>query len=337
MQRSSYIFFALSVRTLWALILGAVIFSVSVTFAWSAELDHFRQYRYPADGFEVALPQKPLEFRTDRGPDRGHVNSYQAVVINPISQYSVFISHSPKRVFEDAAIKAYLEGIVRGLTTASNEAVLKYTRRTQFLGFSAIEYQYTHKIAGVPVIGRGIVFLVDGEHIRLSQIYATNDSNAENNFKQFISSFRLMPINGALSKHRFDDRIRSISFSPPDGWKRGTPKFAQVAAIFTNPGGHSIAVLDSGSPAYVCDNYKLEIQATQGVQSIGEVMVSGRAITSLKSTAYNSTAGIQMTSVHYCVNTTKGAVVMIGAAPEQTFFRSETIFRNAATSLLVRK
>lgn len=337
MKRSPYKFRTLSVCTLWALTLGTIIFSVPVTIAWSAEPDHFRQYRYPTDGFEVAFPQKPLEFRTDRGPDHGYVNSYQAIVINPVSQYSVFISHSPKRVFEDTAIDAYLEGIVRGLTTASDEAVLKYTRRTKLLGFPAIEYQYTHKIEGVSVIGHGIVLLVDGEHIRLSQIYATNDSNAGNGFKKFVGSFRLMSIDGTLSKQRFDDRPRSISFSPPDGWKRGTPKFAQVVAIFSNPGGHSITVLDSSTPAYVCDNYKLEIQATQGVQSVGEITASGRIATSLKSTAYNPAAGIQMTSVHYCVNTTKGAVIMIGAAPEQTFFRSETIFRNAATSLLVRK
>jgi len=318
-------------------ILGTIIFGLSVTFAWSAEPDHFRQYRYPDDGFEVAFPQKPLEFRTDRGPDHGHVNSYQAVVVNPVSQYSVFISHSPKRVFEDAAIDAYLEGSVRGLTTASDDAVLKYKRRTTFLGFPAIEYQYTHKIEGVPVIGRGIVLLVDGEHIRLSQIYATNDSNAESNFKKFVGSFRLMSIDRALSKHRFDDRARSISFSPPDGWKQGSPKFAQVAAIFTNPSGHSITVLDSGTPAYVCDNYKREIQATQGVQSTGEISARGRPVTWLKSTAHNPAAGIRMTSVHYCVNTMKGAVIMIGAAPEQTFFRSEVMFRNAATSMEVRK
>jgi len=37
------------------------------------------------------------------------------------------------------------------------------------------------------------------------------------------------------------------------------------------------------------------------------------------------------------VNTMKGAVIMIGAAPEQTFFRSEVMFRNAATSMEIRK
>lgn len=318
-------------------ILGTIIFGLSICFAWSVEPDHFRQYRYPTDGFEVAFPQKPLEFRTDRGPKNGHVNSYEAVVVNPASQYSVFISHSPKRVFKNASVDAYLEGIVRGLTAASDQAVLKYTKKTKFVGFPAIEYQYTYKIEEVPVIGRGIVLLVDGEHIRLSQIYATDDSNAENNFKKFAGSFRLMSIDGALSKRRFDDRARSISFLPPDGWKPSIPEFAQVVANFTNPGGHSITVLDSGTPEYVCDNYNFEIQVTQGIQSAGEISANGRTTTWRKSTAHNAAAGIRMTSIHYCVNTMNGAVIMIGAAPEQTFFRSETIFRNVATSMMVRK
>lgn len=305
--------------------------------AHSAETNHFSQYRYAGDGFVVAFPSKPLKFRTDIGPDRGFVNSYQAVVINPISQYSVFVSHSPKRVFADASIDAYLGGIVRGLTTASDEAVLKYTRPIKFLGFPAIEYQYTHKIEGVPVVGRGIVLIVDGEHIRLSQIYATNERNAEKNFKRFVGSFRLIPIDSALSKQRFENRSRNISFSAPDGWQQGTPKFAQEVASFANPGAHIITVVDSGTPAYACDNYKREMQATQGVQVAGEISAHGRTLTWLKSTAHNAAAGIRMTSVHYCVNTMRGAVIMMGSAPEQTFFRSETIFRNAATSMVVRK
>lgn len=317
-------------------ILGTVILSVSGTFTWSAEPDHFRQYRYPADGFEAAFPQKPLEFRTDGDPDRGYVNSYQAVVINPFSQYSVFVSHSPKRVFEDASIDAYLEGFVRGLILVSDDPVVEYTRRTKFLDFPALEYQYAHKIEGVPVVGRGLVLIVDGEHIRLSQIYTTNDSNADKNFQRFVSSFRLMPIDGALSS-RFDDRSRGISFSRPDGWQPDTPGFAQVAAIFSNPGGHSITVLDSGTPGYVCDNYSAEIQTTQGVQATGKISANGRPVIWMKSTAHNAAAGIRMTSVHYCVNTVRGAIIMTGAAPEQTFFRSETIFRNAATSMVVRK
>jgi hypothetical protein len=57
----------------------------------------------------------------------------------------------------------------------------------------------------------------------------------------------------------------------------------------------------------------------------------------LKHTAYNKDAGIKMTSVHYCVNTTNGAVIIIGAAPEDEFSRSKTTFKSIVDSLAVRK
>lgn len=320
-----------------AILLTSII-SISISFVWSAEPDHFRKYSYPADGFEVAFPQKPLKFLTEhKGLNGGYSNSYQAIVANPFSQYSVFVGHSSKRVFEDAAIEAYFDGIVRGLVSGSDEAVLVYKKNINFLNFPAMEYQYTCKVEGVPVVVRGIVLMVDGEHTRLSQISIPNNPNSGEEFKRFVGSFRLLPIDVALSNRRFDDHSRGISFFPPAGWQQDKPEFVQMVAIFFNPGGHSITVLDSGTPAYVCDNYKHEMQGTQIVQATGDLSVRGRTMMWLKSTAHNAAAGIRMTSIHYCLNTTKGAVVMIGAAPEQTFFRSETAFRNAAMSLSVRK
>jgi hypothetical protein len=171
----------------------------------------------------------------------------------------------------------------------------------------------------------------------LSQISVPNNPNADKEFQRFIDSFRLLPIDVALSKQRIDDRGRGIAFSPPVGWQQVKPTFPQEVGSFSNPGGHNITVFDSGAPAYVCESYKRELQGTQGVQTTGELSANGRTLMWLKSTAHNSAAGIRMTGVHYCVNTTKGAVVVIGAAPEQTFFRSETIFRNVAASLSVRK
>ena len=139
-----------------------------------------------------------------------------------------------------------------------------------------------------------------------------------------------------MSKDRFNDKSRNISFSIPNGWKKGTPKFAQVAAIYSNKAGHSITVLDSGNPSYTCDNYTIEMQSTQGVQTTGKISAKGRAVTWLKHTAYNKDAGIRMTSVHYCINSTKGSVIMIGAAPEDEYSRSETIFKNVINSMTVR-
>lgn len=295
-------------------------------------------YSYPAEGFEVAFPQKPLEFRTKMGSDEGYAISYKAIVVNPIPQYTVLVVHERKRVLKDAVIERYPEGAVRGIMKGLDVAVLEFIRKIKFHGFPAIEYKFTYKIEEAPVVCRGIVLIVDGEPYALSQVFAVGDPDAERNFQRFIGSFRLLPIEGALSKHRFDDLPRNISFSLPEGWERGRPKYARVIAKFSNPAGHSITVLDDDDPSYTCDHYKREAHAMRGVvQGTGETAARGRTLFWLKHTGYNAAAGIRMTSAHYCVDTAKGAVVMVGTAPEQTFFRSEILFRKTALSMEVRK
>jgi hypothetical protein len=325
-------------RTSIIFIAALAVSSVLLIFelARADEPNHFSLYSYPRDGFEAAFPSKPLELRTKKGEELGYVNSYQAIMINPMSQYSVFVNHSPNRVFEDASIDAYLDGTIRGLMMGSKDAVLRYKRRTRFLGFPGLKYQYSYSIEGAPFVGHGIVFIVDGDHVRLSQIYAANNSSASTNFQRFINSFKLTPIDAPLNNQRFEDKSRGVAFSPPEGWEKSTPAYPQVVATYSNASGHSITVLISSAPEYLCNDYKREIQTSQGLQETGQTTLRGRSATWLKSTSYVPAARIRMTGIHYCLDTTRGAVILIGAAPEETFFRSETIFRKAVASMELR-
>jgi len=288
--------------------------------ARASDPDHFRKYIYPKDGFEVSFPSKPLEFRIESKVDSGYSNTYQAVVVNPISQYAVFVQHSPDRAFSDDLIAAHFDGLIRGLMFGSDNPDQKYANRIRLLGLPALEYQYSHTIQGVPVVGRGIVVMVDGNHIRLSQIYTENEPDADKNFRKFVNSFRLAPIDGPLSTRRFEDKARGIAFFPPDGWRQNTTQFAQIPVIFVNA-GHMVQIIDSSAAGYTCDNYKQEVETYQGIQATGVVEVHARP----------------MTGIHYCLNTSRGAVILNGMAPEETFIRSETIFQKVATSLVVRK
>lgn len=319
------------------MVLFFVLFSIFGRWGICSEPDHFQKYSYPADGFEVLFPQKPLmSMSKHKGPDGGYSNSYQALVVNPFSQYSVFVSHSEKRVFDDAAIKEYLKGIVRGLLIGSEKAKLLSQKEIIFNGFAGIEYRFSSKVEGFPAIAHGIVFLIDGEHIRLSQIVLQKDLNADNDFQRFINSFRLLPIEAPQGEDWFVDSERGISFRPPEGWRKAHAKFPVVAS-FSNPGGHSISVLDSGSPGYLSENYMNELQNLQGIESTGTFNLKERTVTWYRSTTFNPGAGIRLSTIHYCIDTTKGAVIMIGSAPEKTFFRSERIFEIACKSLLIRK
>jgi len=305
--------------------------------AYASEPDHFRKYSYPLDGFEISFPSKPLKFRSENKANNSYSNSYQAVVVNPISQYSIFVQHSPNKVFSDAAIAAYFDGIVRGLMSGSDNAVLNYTKRIQLLDFPAIEYCYAHTINDIPVIGRGIVVMIDGNHIRLSQIYTEKEHDADRNFNVFVTSFKLAPIEERLSSRRYEDKSRGISFAPPNGWEQKNAKFTQIPALFVSPSGNLVQILDSGIASYTCDVYKNEVQATQGIQASGEIVVRGRSMKWIKSTVFNSEANIRVTGIHYCMNTSRGALILNGVAPEVTFIRSEQIFHKVALSLEARK
>jgi hypothetical protein len=214
-------------------LLSMVLFCGIRISAVASEKDHFRKYSFPADGFEISFPSKPLEFRTPiEGSD--YSTSFQAILANPLSQYAVFLQHSSQKVFSDGSIDAYSDELIRGLISSSNTAKLTYKRRTKLFGFPATEYHYTDIMQKIAVINRGIVLMVDGNHIRLSHFSTLSSLSSEKDFKKFVKSFRLIPIDAHLSSNQFEDKSRGIKFSPPDGWKQDTTDFPQIPVIFTN-------------------------------------------------------------------------------------------------------
>jgi hypothetical protein len=305
--------------------------------AVASEQDHFRKYNYPADGFEISFPSKPIEFRTPYKIGSGYSKSYQGVLANPLSQYSVFLQHSSDKVFSDDSIDAYFDGHIRSLMSDSNNTVVTYKKRTNLLGFPAAEYQFADTMEGNSVIVRGMILMVDGNHIRLSQFSLPSDLSSEKNFIKFVNSFRLIPIDGPLSSDRFEDKSRGIAFSPPDGWKQGTTEFTQIPVIYTSPAAHTVQIMDSGIATYKCENYKQEVHNYYGIQPSGVLKINGRPVKWIKYLVSTPSVSTRMTSIAYCLDTTRGAVILLCMAPENTFIRSEMIFQKVATSLIVRK
>lgn len=304
--------------------------------AVASEQDHLRKYSFPAEGFEILFPSKPSEFRTPI-EGSGYSTSYQAILANPLSQYSVFLQHSPNKVFSDGSINAYFDGHIRGLMSNSNNTEPTYKRRIKLLDFPATEYRFTDLMQGIPVVVRGIVLMVDGNHIRLSQFSTPSCLSSERDFKKFVSSFRLIPIDAFLSSNRFEDKSRGIMFSPPDGWKQDTTEFAQIPVIFTNPAGHTVQIMDSGIAGYKCENYQQEAYTYFGIQSSGALKINGRPAKWIKYPGPTTSAKTRMTCIGYCLETSRGAVILLGMAPENSFIRSEMIFQKVAASLIVRE
>jgi hypothetical protein len=317
---------------LCALVVASILCASGVL---AQQQDHFVLYSFPSDGFTAAFPSKPLEFRTP-GRDGSYSTSYQALVPNPPSQYSIFVSHSPKRVFEPESIAAYLNGLVRGLVAASQGGKARLARNTVFHGFPSIEYEYDDVVGGLPVVSHGIALVIDGEHVRLSQIYSRSDSTAQSNFRRFTDSFQLTAIDAPLSATPFADIQHGVSFNPPDGWTLGTARSEQIVAVHLSPAGHSVTILDSAKATYRCDSYQAELESLGETVTMGTLSTGPRQVRWFKATAFNPSAKIRMTHIDYCIESSKGAVVMLGAAPETTFFRSQIIFEKVARSMAMR-
>lgn len=318
-------------------LLSTVLFCGMIMSAVASEQDHFRKYSYPAEGFEISFPSKPLEFRTPHIDGSGYSKSYKAILSNPLSQYSVFIDYSSNKVFSDDAIDGYFDGVIRGLMLMANNTEVTYKKRTKLLGFPAVEYQFSDEMEGIAVVATGIILMIEGNHVRLSQLSLPSDLSSKRDFTKFVSSFRLIPIDSPLSSDRFEDESRGFSFSPPVGWEKGTTKFPQIPVIYTSPTAHTVQMMDSGSAAYTCENYRQEVHDFYGIQSAGIFKINGRPVKWIKSRMSAPSITTHMTSISYCLDTSRGAVILSCMAPENTFVRSELIFQKVAKSLIVRK
>lgn len=311
-----------------ALMLAVGFISLS---AWAAP----EPYRFPADGIEIKLPTSPNETRTQHS-DGGYVNSYQSLTSDGTKKYSVFVNHGTGRVFADDAIDAYLKGLVKGLATGMHNAEVVAMEREIFKGFPGIRYRIKGTNDGLPIVAEGRVIIVDGDHIRLGTLYVDIPLNADMNDDSFFESFRLLPVDGALSGKLHTDKAGT--FRPPADWelskRKGPP---QITSVFVSKSGHSITVIDSQTPGYNCSSYEAEISGMGVTAERGVVSTKQSVLTSYKTSMFNKEAGVRMTNITYCANTSKGAVLLIGAAPEQTAFRSSKLFDKVARSFKARK
>lgn len=312
-----------------------LIFSVLIitsNIAYGKAYIKFTEYSFPANGFKAAFPTKPTSRKTDFA-DGGYSISQQSIYQDQPSQYSVFVSYNKKKLFDENAKKGYLENFVKGLSKGMKNASIEKSKFTKYLDYIALEYAIAHEDQGIPLIMRGIIFIVDGDYYRISQLAVKDDSNAEANYKQFFNSFKLLANKYQPAPSPYRNSEHKFSISPPKDWEVEKGKFPQVPAVISNAAGHSITIMDASVAGYSCKSYQQEIANTIGKSVKSKPVNNQKNTLALKTTAFNSSAKIDMTSIHYCFDLSNRVIIVIGAAPKETFFRSEDIFYNVANSL----
>lgn len=314
-------------------ILGAVL-GLGCISCIAAETN-WRVYTLP-DGFAVALPSEPNSRILPVPGGDGPLRMYESIEpVLKVTKFSIFVNRPEKRgMFEPASIDAFLTGHLASMILSTEKGQATQSRRTTFHGQPALEYQFTHEIAGQPYVGRGVTFAIDGGYMRLSMWHAVSASTGSADFQRFVSSFKLTPIAYRPAPAPFRDK-RGITFIPPEGWIQKPIKNQVQVAFFSNL-TRSLQVSTAASPSYSCANIRSEFQASGRMKSVSSVTLSGRSFIKLVGFEDIPKYNVRLTTVHYCLDSRLGAVGFGASEEEAMFPRWAEVFEGAAATLRVQ-
>lgn len=295
----------------------------------------WKTYSFPEHGISVAFPVKPV-LATTASPDisyiKGQTTSYRALDYATFRQYTIFVDQPTEEgIYEEESMDAFLKGHLKSIVSHSNEGRVIESKRVTFLGMPALSYTYQHNVEGLPYIAKGVTFMIDGGYMRLSMWFPSGDKQGPNAYERFHQSFKLLPIAYRPSYSAVSNR-HGVAFRPPAGWVKKKPLTAYDVARFNNL-TRSMALLAAGQSAYGCSSYKAELDRTGAVLESSSMVLNGRRINKILTYDDVPKYNVRLTTVHYCLDSTLGAVVLTGTEEQSMFWRWAPVFEGAAASI----
>lgn len=296
----------------------------------------WQEYSVREHGFSVALPSKPQTRLIAVPSQEGSLRVYEAFEPKRrLAKFSVFAGTPENRgIYEPTSMDAFLGAHIASMVQAAERGKLVISRRITFRGQPALEYEFNHQVESLPYVGRGVTFMVDGGHIRVSMWHPASDPEATAEYERFKGSFQLKPIAFHPANAPFRSE-RGITFSPPAGWVQGPVQNAAQIAKYSNL-TRSLQVLFADNPAYTCDNFRTELQASGRVKEASQVLLAARPFAKLVSFEDVPKYNVRLTTVQYCLNSRRGAVVLGGSEEEAMFWRWSEVLEGAAATLRVQ-
>ena len=287
-------------------------------------------------GFSVALPSKPQTRPIPIPSQDGSLRVYEAIEPKrKLARFSVFVGTPEQRgIYETASMDAFLGTHITSMVQAAERGKLVGSHRITFRGQSALEYEFNHRVESLPYVGRGITFMVDGGYMRLSMWHPVGDLEAEAEYDRFKGSFQLKSIAFHPSNVPFRSE-RGVSFYPPSGWVQRPVKNAVQIARYSNL-TRSLQVLFADNPAYTCNHFRTELRASGRVRGDSQVILAERPFLRLVSFEDVPKHNVRLTTVQYCLNSRRGAVVLGGSEEEAMFWRWSEVLEGAAATLRVQ-
>jgi len=280
-------------------------------------------------GFRVLFPSPPE--RVDQTVNGTQIRSFQSTDPRTRVKFSVFFNIEAKKLLDASAIDAYLEHFTDQMTQLAGLKVVK-RQRLEFSGFPGLLFETTSEGQAT----RSIVFVCDGDSIRLSVLYPTSNFREPPGWSEFVESFELLPLDPVLSSTALADQGSGLSMGNPVGWQQRTSRNPSIRLMSANPSGHSVMVSLIDGASYSCSQLEAELPK-ESIVGLGDIqLLRGRARW-LKSTTFNPTAGIRMSTIYLCEKFDNHVLLVLGTAPDHFFFRSEEIFRAVAKSVRISR
>lgn len=257
-----------------------------------------------AQGFSVDLSSRP---KTDIRPIPSGDEMFILEALEPIdgqSKFQVFRSiPAAHGLVSPASVDVFLRQYVTSLVSAVDSGQLEMSKRSTFLGRPANLFTFHHQVNETPYIGRGVVFVVDGGHIRLSMWHPADDKRADERFLHFVNSFKLVPVAYEASKSDYRSKL-GMRFTPPRGWVEDANMASPVIARFRS-NTRSINLLAAGDSTYKCTDFVKQIQRTGRLKSNGPVVLGGRSF--LKLTTFEDVPkfDVRLTTAQYCLDSSR--------------------------------
>lgn len=281
-------------------------------------IDGFSSFSSDTFGFSVLMPEQPKENIVDLSDLTIHNFQAERVIneTNPMI-YSINIGiNNNGKILSDDAISAFLDNYLSGRLSIATNAKIIEEKDTIFKGFPAKEYKYLSKIDSIELEHRGIIFVIDGDHMTLSIAYPSSLKEGLVKYDEFKKSFNLMAVDVLLKENSLLNG--KIKFDSPQNWKKLNSQAVDRIAAYASMAGHSIELHEQKS---TCKEMADQI----GTSNIDN---NGYMHHIFPIDKYN----INMKIIVKCIEDGQQAYTLSGIAPEKYFFRSELIFNKALDS-----
>ncbi len=305
-------------------------------FAGACAASSVRDYVQPRYGFSVSFPADS-EVAVSKLPAKdGALTSFRAADEKERYQFTVFVSQpSEKGIYELDSKNAYLNGFVKSQVELAENGKLESTKQSTFLGHASLDYLYTQDIHGQRFGSRGVIFMLDGGHVRLSMWYPLDDKNAANRYGAFLSSFKLLPI-AYHAGELVNSPSHKVSIQAPENWLTAPSTTGPTEVARFRNALRSMWLSASDSAAYGCQAFVADLKKAGEVTEAPQAKVGGKSftkvLTAVEIPKYNTT----LTQVFYCLDTSRGAVVLGAYEEKDMFWRWASVFEGAAGTITVQ-